>query len=135
MEGVTNVSIEAGDKPGTQKVLVTTDGSAKLKKGDAEDALDKFNGKYDVKDWDEMGSESGSEEEMKEEESNAPKLLAESQEWTSAGGSSITAAIQRVDASTGMIHFLKEDGTVMKVHGSKLSDDSKAKIRELMAGQ
>ena len=57
-------------------------------------------------------------------------LLAESQDWTSKTGTTITAAVQKVEK--GKVHFIK-DGKVMITEATNLSDESIAKLKEIIA--
>jgi mono/diheme cytochrome c family protein len=59
----------------------------------------------------------------KPEPASAPEM------WTSTSGSSITAALMRVDAVRKVIVLKKEDGTTMEVPISKLDEDSKARAK------
>ena len=68
-----------------------------------------------------------------EEESTTelkPNLLAESQQWTNASGTAITAAIQKVEGDS--VHFLMPNGKVVPYPMAKLSQDSKEKIKGLL---
>jgi uncharacterized protein YrrD len=128
LEGVTDVKVEAGENPGTQLVMVKTDGSAELSKRDAIKSLGDMASKYVVKDWKLQGAESSAEPEP------APamksNLLAESQDWTNKDGQTITAAVQKVEA--GQVYFIMEKGKVVAYPVSKLSDETIAKLKELM---
>ncbi|MEM0968293.1 MAG: hypothetical protein AAF191_20420 [Verrucomicrobiota bacterium] len=130
------MKVEAGDTSGTQRVLVMTDGSAEITKRDAQKALSEFGGKYDVKDWamQEM-DDAGEDTVAAEEEPPAAmpsSLLAEEQEWTNSSGKTITAAVRTVER--GKVHFLME-GRLVEYPVSQLSEESVAKLKELMAAQ
>lgn len=128
LEGVTDVRVETGENPGTQLVMVKTDGSAELSKRDAIESLGDMASKYVVKAWKIQGEESSAEPEL------APamrsNLLAETQNWTNKDGQTITAAVQKVEA--GQVYFVMEKGNVVSYPVSKLSDDTIAKLKELM---
>lgn len=70
MEGFKSIRIENGDKPGTQKVTVVTDGAADLTKEDAVQSLGKKASRYVVVNWAKEGameSEAAPEKEATEE--------------------------------------------------------------------
>ena len=65
-----------------------------------------------------------------EEIKTKPSLLAQSQEWTNATGTAITAAIQKVEGDT--VHFLMPNGNVVPYSMAKLSPESQDKIKGLL---
>lgn len=124
------MKIENGDRAGTQKVTVITEGDVEISKKDAVESLGSNASKYIVKAWSTGDGEASKPKEPKPEMKS--NLLAESQEWTSAQGTTITAAVQKVDK--GVVYFLK-DGKSMPVKVSQLSDETIGRLKALMQPQ
>jgi len=59
-------------------------------------------------------------------------FLAESQDWTNSEGKKITAAVQKVEG--GKVYFLM-NGTVIPYEVSKLSEETIARLKEIMAAK
>lgn len=131
MAGVTKVKIENGDAPGTQKVVVTTDGSSELSHSDAVESLGSMAAKYVVKKW--TLGEAVDEKPKALPEPMKSSFLAESQEWTNASGQTITAAVQKVDK--GKVFFIMANGSTVPYEVSKLSPETISKLKELVAAQ
>jgi len=73
-------------------------------------------------------------EEKAPEEKPAMKsnFLAESQDWTNSDGKKITAAVQKVEG--GKVYFMI-DGRVIPYEVSKLSEETIAKLKEIVAAK
>lgn len=65
-----------------------------------------------------------------EETMSEPDFLVEHREWTNDEGTTITAAIRKVE--DGMVDFLMPDGRVISYPLDKLSEESQEKINELV---
>ncbi|MFT5469451.1 MAG: hypothetical protein ACI8UO_004572 [Verrucomicrobiales bacterium] len=83
-----------------------------------------------LKTTDVLGGESASAEvETAEEPVNA--ILADTQAWTNAEGTTITAAIRTVN--DGEVEFIMANGNSVRYPLEKLSTESQTKIAELQA--
>ena len=109
-------------------MFVTTDGSAEISKRDASKSLP--GSKYKVKNWIKQGSASEDASASAPEEKMKSNLLAESQDWTNAAGTTITAAVQKVEG--GKVYFIMPNGSSVPYPASKLSPETIAKIKELV---
>lgn len=106
---------------------MVTDGSADISKRDAAKSLTKS--KYQINDWSKEGS-SDTEALPEPEKKMKSNLLAESQEWTNAEGTTITAAVQKVEA--GKVFFIM-NGKTVPYPVTNLSEDTINKLKGLMA--